>query len=117
MKNVAVEVKGDIIFFICDGPYSKEFIIELMLFIKKTLDENNLKKAIVDGTAITGNIPDLERFELGKLFAANLSRYRIGMLMEAKKINKLAENTAVNRGGDILISGDREAIIRWLEKK
>ncbi|MGD0565857.1 MAG: hypothetical protein ABSA34_00840 [Candidatus Goldiibacteriota bacterium] len=116
MKNVTVEIKNDIVLFICTGPYSKEFIVELMLYVKKSLDENKMKKALVDGRAITGNIPDFERFELGKLFAVNLSRFRIGMLMEPKKINKLAENTAVNRGGDILISADMDAILKWLKR-
>lgn len=57
----------------------------------------------------------VDRYACGKHIAQELRNARIALVWHAELITKLAENTAVNRGGRFRIFADRAVATAWLE--
>lgn len=69
---------------------------------------------LVDASGVSESPPELDRFELGKQVASTLRGIKIAAVYRADYINKLFENTAVNRGASIGIFSDKLAALQWL---
>jgi len=117
MKGISYRIIKDCMIFKCTADYEKELYQSFILFIKKTLLEKHRNKLIVDLRYVKGDIPDFDRFELGVSLAKNMgSKYSMGILSLKEKINKFAENVAVNRGANVFVSYDLNEILQWFKK-
>lgn len=65
-----------------------------------------------------GSIPVVDRFQLGIEIATILgSKIQMAILAPRLMIDKLGENTAVNRGGRVFVTSSREQALAWLKEK
>jgi len=89
------------------GRWDLPAIFGIIQAVRDDAERAGLDRAIVDLRAVDGPIPDLERFFAGERVAAVLGgRVRVAVLARAVDINKLGENTAVNRGARIRVTAD-----------
>ena len=89
------------------GAWELDGIYRVIQAVREEADRSGLELAFVDLRAVDGPIPDLERFFAGERVAAVIgSRVRVAVLARAQDINKLGENTAVNRGARMLVTSD-----------
>jgi hypothetical protein len=89
-------------------------INEILATIGKLLEENHLEKLLVDAVNIT--IPsEMEKFYIGELGASIFgSRVKAAVIANPQYINKFLENVAVNRGGNLYVTGSEQAALGWL---
>jgi hypothetical protein len=58
---------------------------------------------------------EFDRYLAGKAIAEILGPpFKLAILYPAELINKFVEDTAVGRGADLLVSGDRREALQWL---
>lgn len=93
------------------GRWELDGIYAVIHSVREEAERAGLDRALVDLRKVDGPIPDLERFFAGERVAAVIgARVRVAVLARGVDINKLGENTAVNRGARMLVTPDeREA--------
>lgn len=89
-------------------------IPEILTTIKKLSGDNNCTRILVDAFDLP-DIPDMEKYNLGKLGAKMFgNKIKVAMLRKPEHINKLTENVAVNRGGRLNIVSNEDDALHWL---
>jgi hypothetical protein len=71
-------------------------------------------RVVVDFREMQGVYDNLSRFRVGELVAEKLKGHRILSLARREDINRLSENTAVNRGAIVHTTSDEEEGMAWL---
>lgn len=72
-------------------------------------------RALLDISRVEGDIPGMERYDLGLQFAEVWGgRLKAGIVAPRDRINKLFENSAVNRNAQVHVGHDEAAVVRWL---
>ena len=107
--------KGDHLFAEVSGFYSRDLLISATHKVADHCRTENLNKAIVDLRNMTGNPSILDRYKIG-VEIANVwgPRIKVAVVAKAEAINKLGENTAVNRGANIMVTADFAHALEWL---
>ena len=72
-------------------------------------------KVLIDVSAADVKIDTTQRFLLGEYIAQKLPDLNIAVVANQRVIDKMVEDTAVNRGASLYISHDREAAVNWLQ--
>lgn len=104
----------DVIF---TGQRSSAALSNLIDEVYKECQKNNLKRILIDLSGAKGELKGFGRFEVGKKVSQVFNYlYKIVAIEKEERINKLAENTAVNRGANLLVTSDREKGLDWLMK-
>ena len=99
----------------CFGTASREGLLGLIDTIQsQTAQGPNF--ILVDISKLSGNLDTLSRYTLGIAVADKLSGRRVAVVGEKEKINKVGENTAVNRGANMFVTHDPEDALNWLLK-
>ena len=71
--------------------------------------------ALVDAHEVVGAVPNLDRFYLGKRVAEVWGgKIKAALVVEGATINRLFENTAVNRYARVALFADEETALDWL---
>jgi hypothetical protein len=79
-------------------------------------ERNGLRKILADVTKSRDTIPVVDRFQLGIEMANVLgSKIQMAILAPPLMIDKLGENSAVNRGGRVFVTSSREQALAWLK--
>ncbi len=112
--NYAVEEREDRLEITMSGQWTLGEMRPTLEALRARCEQTALRRVFVDARNVTGALPNADRFEAGKLIAATLSGLKIAVVWDARVINKLAENTAVNRGADFGVFGDPAAAQAWL---
>jgi len=91
---------------------------ELKVVVAQIRDEaaqRRQTRALVDARSMEGQPSEMDRYHFG-IYAAELwgGRLKVAILYQEQFINKLAENTAVNRGAKVIVVSEREEALRWL---
>ncbi|MCI0555626.1 MAG: hypothetical protein L0287_32170, partial [Anaerolineae bacterium] len=96
-------------------PYSLELFMSTIREIDEQCRKENLNKVLVDLRKMEGDPSILDRYQIG-VEIANVwgPRYRVAGVAKAEMINKMIENTAVNRGARLLATSDIELAMEWL---
>jgi hypothetical protein len=90
---------------------------EALGFIQEKAQQTGYTRILIDGMDFTPPRNDIDRFLIGESIAELLgSPLKMAAIVPAQFINKLAENTAVNRGADLYICGSEAEALRWLLK-
>lgn len=77
---------------------------------------HGLTRILVDGTGIETPIPIADRYDLATRFAAVGARMRMALLMSTDNMfSKTFENTATNRGTQVLTTDSRAAALAFLD--
>ena len=72
-------------------------------------------RAVLDISKVEGDIPGMERYDLGLQFAEVWGgRLKAGIVAPRDRINNPFENTAVNRYAQVHVDHDETAVVRWL---
>lgn len=73
-------------------------------------------RVLIDVTGLSGSIPQLDRFLLGKR-AARIwgQRLRVAIYTQTKETNRFFENVATNEGANVQVFRDRSAAEAWLQ--
>lgn len=108
----------DYVLMIPEGPYDLKKYQDAIREAENFCRQNGLKKIVADITKNEGNIPVVDRFQLGIEMANILgSKIRMAILAPSGIIDKLGENTAVNRGGRVFVTSSKEEALAWLNEK
>lgn len=86
-----------------------------MVEVRRCCEEKSVGKALADITALQGEIPDFDRYDLGVRFAEVFGPViKVAGLTPQKKSNRFMENTAVNRQARLQAFSDRQQALDWL---
>jgi len=97
------------------GDYSTASALVVLDEIREQAVQSGHTSILADVTGTTGAFSSFDRYELGsKLVELFHGRYKIVTVELAKRINKMVENVAVNRGVNYFITDNREAALGWL---
>lgn len=107
--------KGDYLLAEASGDYSLKLFISIIHEVADRCRDENLNKALIDLRDIEGDPSILDRYRFG-MEIAQAWGYKIKVAAVAKRdvINKMAENTAVNRGANLWTTSDFVLALKWL---
>ena len=98
----------------------KRSFLEFSDLIDKIYEQcrkNQLQNILIDVSRATGDWDDFDRYKIGKKVSQLFeSPYKIAAIEKLEKINKFAENTAVNRGTNLLVVSNSNEALKWLLK-
>ncbi len=96
------------------GEWTKENTYKMLDEIKIEADKKGFKLILIN--AIDLSLPDNEmtRYFTGEKIASTFLSYKIAICMRTERINKFAENVAVNRGATMLVCDTEKEGIDWL---
>ncbi len=99
------------------GEFSLPALFEFIERVKREADAAGRSRVLVDSRAITGDLNDVDRFMGGQKSAEVFgSKIKLALMMPAKKITKMAELAAVNRGAKVLVTDSETEALAWLLK-
>ena len=107
---------GDYLFFEVSEPYSLKLLIATIHEVADHCQTENLNKVLVDLRSMEGNPNIFERFQLGLEISKTWgSKLKVAYVAKPGIINRVMENTAVNRGASVLGTPDMAEAFKWLE--
>jgi hypothetical protein len=90
-------------------------VYELIDRIKAETGARDCPRVLLDMRAVPGMPSETERYKWGVRIADVIGwRVRLAIVAAPEAINKLAENTAVNRGANLIALSDEQEALRWL---
>lgn len=115
MIEVQFQQMADYLLVTTRGEYDVNSIEVLLPTLVHEAQTAKRTRILIDAMEIAPPKDELDRFLVGRAFAALAPpHYRVAVLYPRQWINKLTENTAVNRGLMFLVSGDKKEALRWL---
>ncbi len=113
--ELAFEERSHYLFVRGRGPSDIETIRTVLRLIRDRARLAGLTHILIDAREVEAPRSGLHRFQMGEMIAELFgARYRLAVLSPARVINKFAENTAVNRGANILVTDDEQEALGWL---
>src|SRR5262245_28843792 len=93
---------------VCRGDFPLRPYVDLLTAIRAEATRMGESRILVDAFAVSAPASGLDRFWFGsavaELFYA--ADFKVALLVPSDRIDKLGENTAVNRGARLLVVGD-----------
>lgn len=87
----------------------------LIYRIQEEAERTQIWRVLVDGHMLEKLYDDLSRYHLSKLAASVFStELKVGSLFRQELINYFGETVAVNRGVNLRVDSDRDALMTWL---
>ena len=97
------------------GPYSLKMILSAIQQGMDICQGENLTKVLFDLRAIQENVSTMDRYDMGVEVAKVIgSKIKVAAVAQSHLINHLAENVAINRGGNLRAFSDIEKAMEWL---
>src|SRR5262245_9483410 len=96
------------------GQWHLPDVLAIFDAIGEECKRRGLRLVLIEGENAHGPVPNFERFLMGDHIAKVCRGLRIAGVFQAEYINKFGENTAVNRGADVLATGSRKEALHWL---
>ena len=113
--QLAFEVRPEYLHVEVRAATDVESIEQGLRDVKAQADQSGRTRILIDARATAGPRFGLDRFILGKYVAELFGpHYRIAILYAEQIIDKFGENTAVNRGANVLVTSDDAAALAWL---
>ena len=107
--------KGDYLFVEVSEPYSLKLSISTIHEVADHCRKENLNKVLIDIRKMEGSPSVFDRYQLAiesvKVWG---SRIKVAVIARPGIVNRMAENTAVNRGAKLMVTFDVEAAMNWL---
>ena len=108
--------KGDYLFIEVSEPYSLDVLISAIHEVAYHCRKENLNKVLIDLRKMEGNPNIFDRYRLGIEIARVWgAKIKVAVIAKPGAVNRMAENTAVNRGAKLLTTFDEETALNWLE--
>jgi len=116
--DLSIEVRDDYLFSTVSGRLSLSEALEIYKRVLDASAEKALGKVLFDCLAVEGELPLLQRYELGKAMAEyGVSRSimpKIAVIGLSPTITGFAAKVAWNRGLVVEVFSDRQAALVWL---
>jgi hypothetical protein len=114
--NVEAESAGSHLRVLVTGAYD---FADFRALVREALAEcarYRHDRAFFDITAVTGEMPDLDRYDLGEQFAREWGQFmRAAILVDSgQRVNKLFETVAINRSAQVQVGFHEETLMGWL---
>ena len=97
-------------------PYSLALFMSTVHDVADHCRRENLNKVLVDLRKVEGSPNIFDRYRIGieiaKVWGAKI---KVAALAKPGTINRMVENTAVNRGAKLMTTFDEETALTWLE--
>ena len=107
---------GDYLFVEVSEPYSLNKLIATIHEVAEHCQKENLNKVLVDISKMDGSPPMFDRYRLGlEMVKAWGPRIKVAVIARPGMVNRMTENTAVNRGAKVMAASDVETALDWLE--
>ena len=108
--------KGDYLFVEVSEPYSLKLAISTIHEIADQCRAENLYKVLIDMSKVEGHLSIFDRYLVGiEIVRLWGSRIKAVVLAKPSMINRVTENTAVNRGAKLQVVSNMESALQWLE--
>ncbi len=113
--ELTFQVHGDYLLVKGRGPSDLESTRKALVLIEEKARQTGLTHILIDARDVEAPRRELDRFFMGELVAELFGpRFRIAVVYQADRINKFAENTAVNRGANMLVAAEEDRAVQWL---
>ncbi len=98
--------------------YNLEYYKAAIQEARALCKQYGLTKILADIRGRNERIPDVDRFEIGAEIAKVLGgKIKFAILAPPAIIDKLGENSAVNRGGRVFVTSSMNEALKWLDVK
>jgi hypothetical protein len=94
-----------------EGRFSVDGLLSMIGYVAEHEEWN---RVIFDLRRLTGDLNTFARYTLGLAISEKLKDRRVACLGETGKINKIGENTAVNRGAMLLVTDTYQDALDWI---
>ena len=113
--KLAIEAKREYLRVTAKGTYGFGRTRRLISVIRESSDGHQLRRVLVDLTGVTGQPPDIDRFELGERLAQVFgSTHTLAVIGRKESVNRLAETVAQNRGTALRVFFTEREALTWL---
>jgi hypothetical protein len=111
----AIEADREYLRVTAKGTYGFGRTRRLISVIRESSDVHQLRRVLVDLTGITGQPPDIDRFELGERLAQVFgTTHTLAIIGRKESVNRLAETVAQNRGTALRVFFTEREALSWL---
>lgn len=115
LLNLSFHEESDYLLVTIQGRYDPLPITEALGRIKAQAQQSQRSRILIDAYQISRPEKDIDRFLVGRAIADQLpAPLRIAVLCVPEWITRFAEDTAVNRGAQMFVSGDKAEALQWL---
>jgi hypothetical protein len=112
------ENKGEYVLISPSQSYSLENYKNALKEVLDYCEQNGLTKVLADIRKLEDKIPISDRFEIGVEMARILgNKVQFAILARRDMIDKMGENAAVNRGGQMFVTDSMKKALEWLNVK
>ena len=112
------ENKGDYLFVEVNEPYSLLLFLNTIHEVKEHCRKENLNKVLIDLRKVEGSPSIFDRYRIGiEIAKAWGSKIKVAVIAKPSMLNRMVENTAVNRGAKLMATFDEAVALAWLEIK
>ena len=108
------KLTSDFLLVTFNGLWEKNDMEKSIKEIGFEAEKQNVKRMLFDLRELSSPLSEMNRFYAGELIASFLGRYKIAGFAQAEKINRFAENVAVNRGAQFKMFANENMAIEWL---
>jgi hypothetical protein len=113
--TISTEDREGYALFTFAGRYDYADFSAIIRGLREECVRRGATRALLDISKVEGDIPGMERYDLGLQFAEVWGgRLKAGIVAPRDRINKLFENTAVNRYAQVHVDHDETAVVQWL---
>jgi hypothetical protein len=100
------------------GDYLYDDYVKAISAMQEACVREGLRKAVIDVSAFTGELPDFDRYNLGVHFAEVWGAgLKAAVLVPVDaRVNRFFETTAVNRQARVQVFFEEQLAFAWLEK-
>jgi hypothetical protein len=113
--KLAIEPNREYLRVTAKGTYGFGRTRRLIYAVRESSDGHQLRRVLVDLTGVTGQPPDIDRFELGERLAQVFgSTHTLAVIGRKESVNRLAETVAQNRGTALRIFFTEREALTWL---
>ena len=110
------ENKGEYLFVEVSEPYSLDVLIITIHEVAEHCQKEGLNKVLADIRKMDGSPSIFDRYRLGlEMVKAWGPRIKVAVIARPGIVNRMTENTAVNRGAKVMAASDVETALNWLE--
>jgi len=123
--SLSIRADEGLLYATYTGEFSLVAAEKTFLQILEGIEQHNVQKVIVDGSAITGEPSTLERFLYGEFVAERANalrartmlfpRFAYILIPPVRDPNRLGENVAFNRGMIVNTFENLNDALEWLE--
>lgn len=118
--SLSYSKEGDILYASLSGEWETKLLNKAADELAQYAKESGDKYILIDSRGMSAPSSEFSKYQIGehlaKVWGAPISLY-VCILYREKHISKLLENSAVNKGANIVVLSDYDQALDWLNDK